>query len=93
MKVPYEIKGMEKYFDDSWEFGTAKLVFKHGKYFLHIPMTKEIADPDAYRISNVVGVDFGINFTATTYDSKGRTHFFFVVKPVVISLMMIASVP
>ena len=27
-------------------------------------------------ISNVVGVDLGINFLATTYDSKGKTQFF-----------------
>ncbi len=32
---------MEKYFDDSYSFGTAKLVYNFNKYFLHIPMTKD----------------------------------------------------
>ena len=37
VKLPYYTGGMEKYFDGSYTFGTAKLVKKHGKYFLHIP--------------------------------------------------------
>lgn len=38
VKLPYFTKGMDKYFDHTvYKFGTAKLVNKHGKYFLHIP--------------------------------------------------------
>lgn len=45
LKLPYFDGGMKKYFDqDCYRFGTAKLVRKHGKYFLHIPVTTEVAD-------------------------------------------------
>lgn len=74
IKVPFA-KGMEQYFDGSWSFGTAKLVNKYGKFFLHIPMTKEFDDISAYGIKNVVGVDMGVNFTAVSYDSNGESHF------------------
>lgn len=76
IKVPYESKGMEQYFESEWSFGTAKLVNKYGKWFLHIPMTKEVEDVLDYNINNVVGVDLGINFVATTYDSQDSTLFF-----------------
>lgn len=56
------------------QFGTAKVTHKHGKWFLHIPITYEVPDPVAPQ--NVVGVDLGINFLATAYDSSGSTTFF-----------------
>jgi putative transposase len=76
IKVPFETKGMESFFDGTWRFGTAKLILKKGKYFLHIPMTKTFEDVDLNQIRNVVGVDLGVNFIATAYDSKGITTFF-----------------
>jgi IS605 OrfB family transposase len=76
IKVPFDTKGMEQFFDGTWKFGTAKLVQKKGKYFLHIPMTKTFEDADLNQIRNVVGVDLGINFITTAYDSKGSTTFF-----------------
>lgn len=76
VKVPFETKGMEQYFDDSWSFGTAKLVNKYGKLFLHIPMTKEIQEPSEHTINQVVGIDMGINFVAVSYDSQGKSLFF-----------------
>ena len=79
IKAPYVTSGMEKFFDGTWKFGTAKLVMKKGKYFLHIPMTKEIDELNLLNeqsISNIVGVDLGINFVATTYGSDGKTLFF-----------------
>ena len=76
IKLNYQTKGMETYFNDDWKFGTAKLVHKHKKWFLHIPMTKEVPDVDLHQINQVVGIDLGVNFIATTYDSKGRTLFF-----------------
>jgi len=39
-------------------------------------MTKEIKDTTDENINKVVGVDLGINFLATAYDSKGKTTFF-----------------
>ena len=76
LKFKFEKKAMERYFDGSWKFGTAKLVHKLGKWFLHIPMTKELPELDLAGVTHVVGVDLGINFLATTYDSQGETFFF-----------------
>ena len=76
LKVSYFDKGMEKYFNhDIYKFGTAKLVYKHDKYFLHIPVTYEIEERNTYQIRNVVGIDRGINFVVATYDSKGKSKF------------------
>lgn len=76
LKIPYETKGMEKYFDGSYSFGTAKLVYKHNKYFLLIPMTKDYPQTTPFEINKIVGIDLGINFLATTYDSYGKTTFY-----------------
>jgi putative transposase len=76
IKVPYETKGMEIYFDGSWVFGTAKLIYKRGKFFLHIPMRKEVDETPWKSIQQVVGVDLGINFVATCYDIQGKCLFY-----------------
>ena len=39
-------------------------------------MTKTFEDVDLNQIRNVVGVDLGVNFIATAYDSRGITTFF-----------------
>ncbi len=71
IKLPYFAKGMSKYFDDkTYKFGTAKLVSKHGKYYLHIPVTCDVEESNLSDICNVVGIDRGINFVVTTYDSN-----------------------
>ena len=76
VKLPYFVKGMEKYFDhDIYLFGTAKLVKKHDKYFLHIPVTTDVSESLDSDICNVVGVDRGINFVVATYDSKHKSGF------------------
>jgi IS605 OrfB family transposase len=75
-KMRFETKGVSQYFGSEWKFGTAKLVNKHGKWFLHIAVSKEFEKPADAEIENIVGVDFGINFTAVSYDSKGRTDFY-----------------
>ncbi len=76
IKLAFRMDGMEKFFDGSWSFGTAKLVTKHGKWFLHIPMTASNLGCAEDDLSNVVGVDFGINFLAVSYDSDGSTVFY-----------------
>lgn len=76
VKLPYYEAGMQKYFDhDIYSFGTAKLVNKHGRYFLHIPVTSKAADLTNSDICNVVGIDRGINFVVATYDSKHKSGF------------------
>ena len=76
LRLPYYAKGMEKYFNkETYRFGTATLVFRHKRYFLHIPVTFEVdecCDPD---ICNVVGIDRGINFVIATYDSRHQSGF------------------
>ena len=75
VKLPCHREGMEKYFDGNYSFGTAKLVNKHGKYYLHVPVTAEVREPDGSEIKNVVGVDRGINFIIATYDSDHKSGF------------------
>ena len=76
IKLPYFSKGMEQYFSsDIYKFGTAKLVNKHGKYFLHIPVTYEVEESNLSNICNVVGIDRGINFIVATYDNKHKSGF------------------
>ena len=76
LKLPYFDGGMKKYFNqDCYSFGTAKLVKKHGKYFLHIPVTTEVSDSVEADICNVVGIDRGINFVVATYDSRHKSGF------------------
>lgn len=62
--------------NSTWEFGTAKLVHMYKKWFLHIPMTKAYQVLDSADVNNIVGIDLGINFLATTYDSQGKTNFY-----------------
>ena len=76
IKVPFYKNGFEQYFSDDCKFGTAKLVNKHEKFYLHIPVTYEIPELKQSEISNVVCIDRGIRFLATTYDSKGKSVFY-----------------
>mgnify|MGYP000213065291 FL=1 len=76
VKLPYFAEGMSKYFNHSiYRFGTAKLVNKHGKYYLHIPVTYEVEESNISDICNVVGIDRGINFVVATYDCKHKSGF------------------
>ncbi|MBR3201357.1 MAG: transposase [Mogibacterium sp.] len=58
------------------KYGTASLIYRQKKFFLYIPVTFEVKDANLRDISNVVGVDRGIRFIATTYDTKGKTTFY-----------------
>ena len=76
IKLAYCSQGMEKYFDkEIYKFGTAKLVYRHKKYFLHIPVTFEVSECSDSDICNVVGIDRGINFVVATYNSKHQSDF------------------
>ena len=76
IKCEFYNKGFESHFDVTNKFGTAKLVCKHNKFFLHIPITYEIDILDTKDVSNVVGIDRGVRFLATSYDSSGKTVFY-----------------
>ncbi len=43
LKVPFESKGMEHWLSCEGRFGTAKLLCKNRKWFLHVPVTLEKA--------------------------------------------------
>ncbi|MGL4452310.1 MAG: RNA-guided endonuclease TnpB family protein [Sarcina sp.] len=73
IKLNYITKGLDHYFDGSYEFGTATLVYKKRKFYLHISCKKEIEVSES--ITNVVGVDLGMRFLATAIDSKDN-HLF-----------------
>ena len=76
VKLSYFAKGMSKYFDHSiYKFGTAKIVSKQGKYFLYIPITYEVEESSLSDISNIVGIDRGINFIIATYNSNCKSGF------------------
>ena len=76
-KIPFETKGMESFFNkEVWKFGTAKVVYKKGKWYLHIAVTNSDADVEDKDLVNVIGVDSGINFIATAYGDDGKTKFF-----------------
>ena len=49
------------------KFGTAKLVHKHGKFYLHIPVTHEVPDVSDDKLTDVVGIDRGIRFIAAAF--------------------------
>ena len=76
VKLSYFSDGMSKYFNHTiYKFGTARLVSKHGKYYLHIPVIYEVEESNISDICNVVGIDRGINFVVATYDSKHKSGF------------------
>ena len=76
IKVPFRKQGYERYFTEGCRFGTAKLVTKHGMFFLHVPVTYEIEELKKEEVTNIVGIDRGIRFLAVTYDSQGKTVFY-----------------
>ena len=75
IKLPFRADAMKWAFAEGAKFGTAKLVFRHGKFFLHVPVTLETEDPPAWSAdTEVVGIDRGIRFLTVSYDGK-KTSF------------------
>lgn len=72
LKIPFDYSRLSY----KGRFGTAKLVYRHNKFFLNIPVTREIPEAHLSDINCVVGIDRGVRFLATTYDSYGKTTFF-----------------
>ena len=75
-KLAFTNKGFEDYFQGDWKLGTGKLVHNQGKWFLHIGITKDVADFDREGSPKIVGIDRGLRFLATSYDHLGKTTFF-----------------
>ena len=73
--MPFRKDAMAWAFADSVKFGTAQLVCRHGKFFLHVPVTVEAPKPpEPSEITDVVGIDRGIRFLTVSYDGK-KTSF------------------
>lgn len=73
LSLRFCVAGYEHVFDGESRFGSAKVVRKHGHFYICVRYTRDV--PDVTAITNVVGVDRGINFLAVSYDSKGKTKF------------------
>ena len=67
-------KGFDKFLKDDWKLGTAKLLKVKGEWYLHIAVTKIVSENEG-PFENIIGIDRGLNFVATSYDSKGKTEF------------------
>ena len=75
IKVSFRSDAMDWAFAEGAKMGTAKVVFRKGKFYLHIPVTVEVPDPpEPSGIINVVGIDRGIRFLTVSYDGK-KTSF------------------
>ena len=74
LHIPFELKGMEHWFRSGGHFGTAKLIRKNRKYYLHIPVTLEVESMNI--LNHIVGIDLGVNHLAVSFDEEGNTRFF-----------------
>lgn len=74
-KCACEREHFEEYLDGRWKIGTAKLVELKGLWYLHIPVTKEVAEFHKENAAHVVGIDRGLRFPAVSYDENGKTMF------------------
>ncbi|WP_270497184.1 transposase, partial [Hungatella effluvii] len=74
LHIPFELKGMEHWFLAGGRFGTAKLIRKNRKYYLHIPVT--LAAGNRNTLNHIVGIDLGVNHLAVSFDEEGNTRFF-----------------
>lgn len=70
----FECKSYDKFLQGDWKLGTAKLLKANGEWYLHIAVTKIVPESEG-PFENIIGIDRGLNFVATSYDSKGKTEF------------------
>ena len=75
VKCRFDRAHFVKYFDGSYELGTAKLIELNGLWYLHIPVTKVVNDFQKENVRHVVGIDRGLRFLAVSYDEQGKTNF------------------
>lgn len=76
IKVKYNDQYTQDWFKHDAKLGTAKLVQSCGHWFLHIPVTVNVADWKQTYNQHVVGIDRGLRQIMTTYDEHGKTKFF-----------------
>ena len=78
VKIPYKAAPQHAELIKQGKLGTAKVFKRHNKHYMHIPVAIEVEEPTRYREGEtiIVGIDRGIRFLMTCYDSLGRTTFF-----------------
>ena len=77
IKMAYEHKFVDSFLcDPKYKLGTAKLKQIGNKFYLFVPITEKIEPFKKEVTNNIVGIDRGIRFIATSYDSEGNTTFF-----------------
>ena len=76
IKVRFNDKYTQSWFNYNAKLGTAKLVQSSGHWFLHIPVTMEVEDWEKSTNQHIVGIDRGLRQIMTIYDEQGRTKFF-----------------
>ena len=77
IKMAYEHKYVDSFLcDTKYKLGTAKLKQIGKNFYLLVPITKKIEPFKKKTTQNIVGIDRGIRFIATSYDSEGKTTFF-----------------
>ena len=76
IKVRFNDKYTQSWFNYNAKLGTAKLVQSSGHWFLHIPVTMEVTDWEKSTNQHIVGIDRGLRQIMTIYDEKGKTKFF-----------------
>ena len=77
IKMAYEHKYVDDFLCDSkYKLGTAKLKKVGTNFYLFVPITRKIEPFKKGTTQNIVGIDRGIRFLATSYDSEGKTTFF-----------------
>lgn len=76
VKVKFDRPNYYKdYFSDDWKFGTAKLIYKNKKWFLHIAMTNVHEIEEILSYKHIVGCDRGLRFPIVTYDENKHSTF------------------
>ena len=74
-KISFYRSGTDLLAGEGVKYGTATLVERHGKWYMHIPVIFDVPEIPACSVNNVAGVDLGINFLAVCYNSSGRSVF------------------
>lgn len=77
IKTPFKVNNyFKKYLTKDWKFGSLEIVKAKNNYYAHIAVSKEEQEKTTTEFQNIIGIDVGQNFIATTYDSKGKIRFY-----------------
>ena len=75
IEVGYEDECFHDYFDGTWTFGTGKIVGLKGKWYFHLPVSRDIEEFNVANVKHVVGIDRGLRFLTAVYDEQGKCSF------------------